>query len=292
MKLSEFYNLSVKLGIKRDPRKNAKIKSYADTALLYGNPNTDIKSILVGIDIEVGELLLADRLRDKKGLDLALSHHPEGRAWASIQHVMCLQADLLAEAGIPKVVAQEFLDERIREVERRVLPNNHMRSVDAARILDMPFMCAHTPADNHASWFIERLMAGKKPGRLEDIVDILKEIPEYKDAEAEAAGPRIILGNPKRQVGKIFVEMTGGTEGSKEVYGRLYKLGVRTLIGMHLGEEHFKKVKDVNLNVVIAGHISSDNLGVNLLLDGIENKSGERFDITGCSGFRRVRRKA
>lgn len=290
MELSEFYNLAVKLGIERDPRKKDEVKSFQDTAILYGRPDTQIRSILVGIDIEVGELLLADRIRKQGDLDLVLSHHPEGSAWAAIYEVMQLQVDLLAKAGIPKRVAQEFLDERIREVERKILPNNHARSVDAARLLDIPFICVHTPADNHAAWFIETLMNKEKPKRVQDIVDILKEIPEYKDAQKNSAGPRVILGNPKRTAGKIFVEMTGGTEGSKEIFGKLYSLGIRTLICMHLSEEHFKKVKDANLNVVIAGHISSDTLGLNLLLDGIEKHAKEEFRVISCSGFRRIKR--
>jgi putative NIF3 family GTP cyclohydrolase 1 type 2 len=197
---------------------------------------------------------------------------------------------MLVKVGIPKTVAQALVEERKREVERKVLAFNHLRSVDAARLLDMPFMCMHTPADNHASSFIQRLMDKEKPKKVEDIVDILKEIPEYKEAIKELSGPRIILGNPKRTVGKIFVEMTGGTEGSKDVFDKLYKKGVRTLVSMHLSEEHLKKVKDANLNVVIAGHISSDNLGLNLLLDRIEKEAKERFQIISCSGFRRVKR--
>ena len=57
---------------------------------------------------------------------------------------------------------------------------------------------------------------------------------------------------------------------------------------MHLSEEHFKKVKDANLNVVIAGHISSDTLGLNLLFDRIEKE--EALQIIGCSGFTMIRR--
>ena len=78
MKLSYLYNQVVKLGAQRDPRKNKNIESYADTAILYGNPNTEIKKILIGIDIEVGEILLADKIRKREGLDLVLAHHPEG----------------------------------------------------------------------------------------------------------------------------------------------------------------------------------------------------------------------
>jgi hypothetical protein len=40
--------------------------------------------------------------------------------------------------------------------------------------------------------------------------------------------------------------------------------------------------------VVIAGHISSDTLGLNLLLDEIEKE--EKLKIINCSGFRRIRR--
>ena len=91
-------------------------------------------------------------------------------------------------------------------------------------------------------------------------------------------------------MGKILVEMTGGTEGSHDVFDKLYKAGVRTLVSMHLSEEHFKKVKDANLNVVIAGHISSDTLGINLILDRLEREAQYAFQTINCSGFNRIRR--
>ena len=291
MKIAFLYKQAVKLGASRDPRINKReIKSYADTAILYGNPGKEIKKILIGIDIEVAELLLADRIRQQRGLDLVVSHHPEGRAYAALHEVMQLQVDILKQAGISGELARKLLEERSREVERKILPQNHTRPVDAARLLDLPFMCIHTPADNHAFWFVKSLMHEKKPKKVQDIVDILMDINEYQLAEKGLAGPRIILGSPKRAAGKIMVEMTGGTEGSRDVFDKLYKAGVRTLICMHLSEEHLKKVKDANLNVVIAGHISSDVLGLNLLLDRLEKQAGETFEITGCSGFNRIRR--
>ena len=289
MKLSHLYSQFIKFGKDRDPRKKTCISSFEDSALLYGQADTDIKKIMVGIDIDIGELLLADKIRKAEGLDLVISHHPQGRAYAVFYEVMQLQVNMLVSMGINKKVAQELIDERKREVERRVLSSNHMRSTDAARLLDMPFMCVHTPADNHVSCFIQGLLGREKPKRVENIVDILNEVPEYKDAAGNNAGPRIILGSPKRPVGKIFVEMTGGTEGSKDVFDKMYKVGIRTLVSMHLSEEHFKKVKDANLNVVIAGHISSDTLGLNLLLDRIEKE--EELETINCSGFHRIRHR-
>ncbi len=291
MKLSQFYDHVVKLGSDRDPRsEKSKITSYGDTAILHGNPDIQVRKIMVGIDIEVAELLLADRIRQRQGLDLVVSHHPEGKAYARLHEVMQIQVDVLQKIGLDRVIAQKMLDERKTEVSRRILAQNHTRPVDAARILDLPFMCMHTPADNHAFSFIKSLMEKESPKTVQDIIEILKRIPEYKEASKHSVGPRIIVGNPKRSVGKILVEMTGGTEGPKDIFDKLYKVGVRTLISMHLSEEHFKRVLDANLNVVIAGHISSDNLGINLLLDRIEKEAKQKLQITSCSGFNRITR--
>ena len=290
MTLSQLYQAVVKFGISRDPRRGKRITGYPDTALLYGSPRTRIKKILVGIDIEAPELLLADRLRSRQGLDLVIAHHPEGKALLELFKVMQLQVDMLAKLGVKRRVAQALLEERQREVERKLLPGNHMRSVDAARLLDMPFMCAHTPADNHVAHFLQQLVDKKRPRTVQELLDLLGKIPEYLEAARNGAGPRVIAGSPGRKTGKIFVEMTGGTEGSKEAFVPLRNAGVRTLVGMHLSEEHLKKVKETSLNVVIAGHISSDTLGLNLLLDRVEHLAGMSFDTIAVSGFRRIRR--
>lgn len=287
MKLIDFYNKVLKYGRAADPRHGRKV-SYEDTAILHGRPDTQVKKVLVGIDIEVGEILLADRLRQKQGLDLVVAHHPEGRAWANFYEVMVLQVDLLAKAGVKRSVAEKMLLERMREVERRVLPNNHMRSVDVARILDIPFLCMHTPADNQVAKFLGDLFKKQRPKKVKDVVALLNQIPEYKDAVKNGTGPRVLAGNPNGAAGEILLEMTGGTEGPKEALAKLYKAGVRTLVSMHTSEEHFKKAKELNLNVVIAGHISSDTLGLNLLLDRIEKE--EKLSIVSCSGFRRFSR--
>ena len=292
MKLINFYNQMVAWGRIADPRKDKKkIKNFEDSAILFGKADLEVKKIMVGIDIEVAELLLADRIRQREGLDLVVAHHPEGKAYAGLHQVMRLQIDLLCQAGVARRSASRLVQERMLEVERRVLPQNHTRPVDAARLLNMPFMNAHTPADNHVYRYLEYIFKQNKPRLVEDIVKILNTIPEYRIAQKFNTGPRIILGNPKRYAGNILLEMTGGTEGSKDVFGKLYKAGVRTLVSMHLSEEHFKKVRDANLNVVIAGHISSDNLGLNLLLDNIEKSTKETFQVVACSGFTRIKRK-
>ena len=317
MKLADFYKLVVKKGMAKDPRavseirqdlnrvrgefrkskgadkkafdRDALVNPYADTRILYGDPDTDIRTLMVGIDMEMPEILAADRLNDKgEMIDLVMAHHPEGAAWAKFYDVMRIQTAMLKNLGISAEVAEEMLKERMSEVERAVAPANHMRSVDIARLLDIPYMCVHTPADNHVADYLQRLFDKKKPEKLSQALSILKSIPEYFDGMKKNAGPRIIIGDPKKKAGKIFVDMTGGTEGPKKIFPRLSQAGVGTIVAMHLSEEHFKHAKGEHINVIIAGHIASDTLGLNLLLDEVDKI--EKLKIIPASGFIRIKR--
>ena len=315
MRLGRLYDLEIKYGIKNHPRGKSindyftKVKKeynklkgqerkrfdkesfrnpFADTRVLYGKPDTEIRKILVGVDMEAPEILLADKIREREGLDLVLAHHPEGKAYAALSEVMQVQSFILEKLGLKKEIAEELMKERMSEVARKVSAANHTRSNDVARLLDMPFMCCHTPADNHVAKYLQALMDKQKPRKVNDVAGLLCKIPEYQYGIECKAGPKIILGKPEDKAGKVFVDMTGGTEGSKELFGRLSQAGVGTIVCMHLSEEHFAKAKPEHINVVIAGHIASDNLGLNLILDNIESE--ENLDILCCSGFKRIRR--
>lgn len=265
---------------------------YGDTRILNGQEEVEIKTIMVGIDIETPELLLVDRLnnsKDKKEkIDLVLSHHPQGAAYANFYQVMDMQADIFNLAGVPINISEGLVQERKKQVARRIHAANHFRAIDAARLLNIPFMCAHTPADNHVVDYLTRLMEEKKPGTLQEIMAILDSIEEYTIAKKFSAGPHILLGSSQNRCGKILVDMTGGTEGPKKIIKNLAQAGVGTIIGMHMSEEHYEKIKEENINVIIAGHIASDTLGINLLLDKIEKKS--KIRILGCSGYKRIKR--
>ena len=317
MTLQEFYELAIQSGIDADPRGRTTVEKelsetrrafdelksdekeafdterlknpYADSRILHGNPDRNVKKILVGIDMETPEMLLADRLNQKgAGIDLVLAHHPEGRAYANFYEVMKMQADILNRFGVPINVAESQLSSRMKEVERSLLPVNHTRPVDAARLLDIPYICLHTPADNMVSSYLQERFDRESPSRLKDIVKLLKDIPEYLEAIRNNAGPRILIGSDDQRTGKIFVDMTGGTSGSKETIERLSQSGVGTIVGMHMSEDHRKEAERHHLHVVIAGHISSDSLGLNLLLDAIEKRTP--IQVFECSGFRRVKR--
>jgi len=177
--------------------------------------------------------------------------------------------------------------ERISEVRRRIMPANHMRAVDAARLLDIPFMCMHTPADNSVVTFLQSLFDEKQPRYVSDIIEMLAGIPEYEEAAREVMSPEVVCGTPKRKAGKVFVDMTGGTGGSKKAFENLADAGVGTVVGMHISEDHRKEAEKNHINVVIAGHMASDTLGMNLLFDNILAPDIEMLET---AGFRRVTR--
>jgi putative NIF3 family GTP cyclohydrolase 1 type 2 len=56
---------------------------------------------------------------------------------------------------------------------------------------------------------------------------------------------------------------------------------------MHISEKNLEQAKEHHLNVVIAGHIASDSLGMNLILDQLERRGVE---VLTCSGLLRVKR--
>lgn len=317
MKLEKFYKNVIEIGIDNDLRGKNEVKKllkeekekfdklkkaelefydkdrlfnpYPDTRILNGDKNLEIGKVIVGIDMQVGEILLTHLLnKDKKEkIDLLVSHHPEGYALAQLYDVMRLQADLLAHHGISISVAEQLMEKRISEVERRFLPVNHTRAVDAARVMGIPMMCIHTAADNCVANYLTKIFAKKKPQKLKDILDILKSIPEYKKSMKLQVPPKIVNGSESNKCGKIYVDMTGGTEGSKEIFEKFANSGVSTLVGMHFSEEHIESAKKANLNLIIAGHISSDVLGLNLLFDEIEKE--ETLKFIGVSGFERIR---
>lgn len=318
MKLKKLYESAVDSGIDADPRGKKAVRKalekkkkkydamkkdekeffdmesltnpYADTRILHGTGDEEIKTIIVGIDMEAPEILLADRLTSKgQKIDLVIAHHPEGKAYANFYEVMDMQADILNKFGVPINIAESLLEGRMKEVGRRLMPVNHARASDTARLLDIPFMCIHTPADNMVVNYLQKLLDRKSPDTLGEIIDILLEIPEYREAAKNNAGPNILLGAKDRSAGKIFVDMTGGTEGAKDIFESLANAGVGTIVCMHLSDDHMKMAEKHHINAIIAGHISSDNVGINLLFDKIQ-KNG-KLKIISCSGFRRFERK-
>ncbi len=258
---------------------------FLDSRVLHIAEDREIKKILVGIDIDPAELLIAKELKE---VDLVFSHHPLGVGLAHLTDVMDLQVEVLNQYGVPINIAEKLTKERISEVARGINAVNHQRTVDAAKLLGLNLVCFHTVCDNLAANFLKKKIEKENFQRVEDLIKTLKLIPEYQEAEKIGAGPKVFAGQEENYCGKIVLtEITGGTEGSAKLYEKMAQAGIGTVVGMHISEENKKAAEAANLNVVIAGHISSDSLGVNLFLDELEKKG---VAIVPCSGLTRISR--
>jgi hypothetical protein len=317
MKLKELYKTAYEIGMQADPRGAAAVreylalqkknyeklsvneKKYFDPEILE-NPYCDtrinhdsgraIKTVIVGIDMETPEVLLAEKLNEKgTGIDAIIAHHPNGLASSGFTDVMSMQADIFNIFGVTISTAESLLGKRMKEVGERFMPANHFRASDAAKLLDISMMNMHTPTDNCVAAYLQKRFDAEKPKRVSDVMDMLYEEPEYAAAAKRSSPPVILTGESGRRVNRIFVDMTGGTEGPSAIYKSLADKGVDTVVGMHFSADHKKAIEEAQMNAVIAGHISSDSLGINIMLDAMMKKLGN-FRVIEASGFTRFSR--
>jgi len=310
MKVSELFKYVIERGIEKDPRgvdgvarlledvrkdhdkltdetrwefdEEGLWNPYDDSRILNNPDDPQVGRILMGINIDTAEILVADRLRDKgERIDLVVGHHPRGIGMPGLPNVMHVQMDFYHDWGIPINVAEQLMEPRIAEVMRAVMPANHNQAVDSARLLGIPFMCTHSPADIMVQDFIQTRMDGAGPRTLGDVLSSLKEIPEYRIGTKLKNGPRVIVGKPGNRAGKVCVKMAGGTGGAKTLYEAFESAGVGTLVCMHIKEDHIKLAKKHHINVVVAGHMPSDSLGMNLMYGELESNGLEIVRFSG-----------
>lgn len=316
MTIKQVYELGIKVGTESDPRGTKGIKKYLervkkeyedmkedekkyfdkekltnpydDSRVHNGDLNEKVNRVLAGIDVGPGEVLLASQLNERgKKIDVVIGHHPVGGSLASLHGVMDMAVEVYENLGMPVHVAERLMEERIREVGRGVHPANHYQIIDLAKALEVNLMNTHTITDNLVHNFLAEYLEKKKPETVGELLKMILEIPEYQEAKRRGAGPKIFAGNPKNRVGKILLEMTGGTNPSNKVYQELSRAGISTVLGMHMRDDSMEKANEQHMNVVIAGHMSSDSLGMNLFLDELEKKG---IEVVPCSGLIRISR--
>lgn len=320
MTLADLYKKVVEMGMKSDPRspddlkrflksrneeyKKLKTKEekelqkdltwnpYDDTRIVYGDPKKTVKVVFVGIDIETQDLTLIHQLNlkriaeKKKPIDLVMAHHPEGYALGGLSEVMDdLHVEVLRQSGVPVNITEKVLASRVRDVSISIQSSNLHRTMDSARLLDLPLICCHTVADNHAYQVIKKILDQAKPYRLKEVVDSLMKIPAYKKAsELFSKSVDIQVGSPDSRAGKIIIGgFTGGTEGNPDITQFMVNVaGIGTSIDMHMSREHRKLAEKYRLNSVVANHMASDSIGMQPIVDMMK-KSG--IEVVTGSGY-------
>jgi putative NIF3 family GTP cyclohydrolase 1 type 2 len=235
----------------------------------------EVRRVFVGIDVDLGELLLARSL----GVDGVIAHHPIGsRARLGLPAVIEGHEAQMRAEGIPAEIAHEKMLERRRPVAHALHTTNYDRVVDAARQLKIPMMNIHLAADligrQYFIDFVGRVVNGGAT-TVGGLIGELKTIPEM---EASLVQPELWLGEAENPVGRWLVQMAAGTNGGAAVYRTYYEHGIDSILAMHIDERDLMELEQLQrpkANLVITGHMPSDSIGMNRVIDAMEKQGLE-----------------
>ena len=320
MKLKSLFKHAIEFGIEADPRGKQRIERdlkkqkekqkklekkrdkelfddertwnpFSDSRIINGSGDEEVQTLMVGIDIETPEIMLADRLRERgEKIDCLMIHHPEGRALADLEKVMPTQIDVFAGVGVPENKVEALLKPRMDKIWRAIHAGNLYRTERAAALMDFPAFTCHTPTDNLVWRFIEKNICKKTYHELGEILNALLDIPEYYEYAKMGNPPIIVNGSPSGRLGKVVAtEFTGGTNGPDEFIEVQAHAGVGTILAMHFTEKEVEEGRKHHINLVQCSHMASDALGINLMLDKLTKKE-KKLKTIDVSGFIRVKR--
>lgn len=271
MNTTELMNTALKL---------AKLNTMPyDTDIIV--PGENIKKILIGIDMETPELLLAQQL----GYDCVVSHHPKADSCVvDFAKVMDVQIDRMVKSGVPINKAQKALRAKQSSINLSRHASNYDRISSAARLMKMPYLNIHIPADFITEEIVQtrldKVFANKPKTKLKDIIN---ELNSWEYYIGKIAQPLITVGSADDYAGEIEVLMSGGTNGGIDVYKSYFEAGVGTIIAMHVPEDVQKAVIEQNIgNIIIAPHMPSDSIG---LLEIVNAWRKQGLEVTCMSGI-------
>ena len=254
-------------------------KKPYDTDVIVEGKN--IKKVLIGIDMETPELLLARDL----GFDCVVSHHPKSDSCVvDFAKVMDAQIDRMVKAGVPINKAQKALRKMQESVDLGRHASNYDRVSSAARLMNMPYLNIHIPAD----FITEEIVQNRLDSVFEDkaktkLKDIIEELNSWEYYQDKVAKPVIRVGSNSDYAGRIEVLMAGGTNGGVDVYKSYFEAGVGTIIAMHVPENVKDTIAEQNIgNIIIAPHMPSDSIG---LLEIVKVWRKQGVEVTCMSGI-------
>lgn len=245
----------------------------------------EVHRVFAGIDVDLGELFLARQL----GADGVIAHHPVGgRARLGFPAVIERHVEQMTEVGIPETLARDMVRVRRRPVAHGLHTSNFDRVVDATRKLELPLMNVHLAADIIGRQFFIDFVKRAVNGSRTTVGSLVSELQTIPEMEASLVQPELWLGKPENPVGRWVVQMAAGTNGGAPIFRTYYEHGIDTILAMHVDDHDLRELEQdqrPNANLVITGHMPSDSIGMNRVLDAIE---AQGVEVIAGSGVIRV----
>lgn len=312
MTIFEIFKQAVELGVKHDFRPRDEVlsyywqeriknkmgqevvNSYADTGIVWcDNLDQTVQRVAIGLDVGQDEILTIQEWEEKnnKTVDLFISHHPRGRVVGTFPHVLKTQLGNLSSQGVKTAGLEKYYDKQLRTEQEETRAANPYRTLDTLRILKKNFVSIHTPFDNMAARFVEQYIKNSGARTLHECTESLLRIPEYEIFFRETSvRPVMHVGKGREPLGKfLLTEFTGGEEGPTAVYQRMRQAGFNTLVVMHISQPALREARKRKLNVISAGHMCSDSVGLNLFCDILETKGIEIIPLGGLIRYSRLK---
>jgi putative NIF3 family GTP cyclohydrolase 1 type 2 len=229
----------------------------------------DIRKLLFGIDAGASELHIARQL----GYDAVIAHHPPGGK-AAINYAEVFKRHILhmVDAGVPRAKAEKAVGRKLEQLEVDAHRRNYGHDVDVARLLKMPYMNVHTPLDEVGRRIMGEQVRKAVRGNstVQDVVGILGELPEFKNATTEI---KVRVGKAEDPAGRVVVSHGAGTNGGYEVARAYYEYGVGTVVYIHVDFSDVERLRADGMgNLVVTGHVASDSVGINPFLHELERE--------------------
>ncbi|MBV9099678.1 MAG: hypothetical protein JOZ46_00925 [Candidatus Dormibacteraeota bacterium] len=249
---------------------------------VYVEATHDVRRVLFGVDIDVGELLYA---RDA-GFDAVIAHHPMGdRARTGFSRVVWRQVEQMVSEGVDRAAAETAVQSRLDAPHRMVHIANVNRLVDTARLIGVPVANIHLACDIIGrQMLIDRLAERNHPGAT--VAEAISWIEDFPEMEAGHTRPEAWLGDPENALGRYTVAMAGGTNGGHPVFREYFRAGVDTVFSMHIAEDDLARLRADELakgrTLVVTGHMSTDSIGINRVIAGLEEQG---IEVTRTSGI-------
>lgn len=244
-------------------------------------PGEDLETALVGIDLGSAELQLAHR----EGYDLALAHHPAGdAARLGLPAVLDRQVELMTDHGVPHDAADEAVASLRSRVAHGAHAANFRHDPSVAEHLGQPFMNVHlAPDEIGRRRFVEVADGMPDDATVDDFADALEAAcPALRDAPTDIA---VRVGDRANPLGTVAVHHAAGTNGGADVASAYFEHGVDTVLYIHVSASDTAELRaaydDAGKNLVVTGHIASDAVGMNALVDDLESAG---LDCTCLSG--------
>lgn len=259
---------------------------FGDTRLAAGDFDRELSRVMVGIDLDVGEVALAHSLSQAgKPVDALIAHHASaiGGGVGSPEDTMNMQVAMLTRVGVSPGRARRAVEPGYGLHPRAV----NYRINQAAEAAGIPLMTLHAPADACAYTYFHELAEREGPETLGDLVELCDAQPEIAWFVERGLATEIAVGKPGNALGRVFYGFYGGWLLSVEGLNALCDAGVGTFISVATTPEHNRLAAQRGLNIVVAPHYACDAIGLNLLFDALMPRQVEYVET---SNFVRVAR--